>query len=294
MSFTKGSTFMVSLDCPHSCKLCSTQLTPLTSQIPFLKFPPEIRNMIYRIVLVDLPTNHDIYQVFSHECQTTSCDFVSHRNRITEPKRTFVPPPLAQVNSQIRAEALPIFYAENAFVFTLPGGLRLPPRLLQRQFSHFLNEVRFFATAQTGPGGPSSWLHLVRRFSFVHVEEAAKILRMGGPLKLECKWVQRWTFAVGFDLVAQKAGNVLGTRVVGDDVNWTEWMAAKNTLREQRKDWRRWEFAAGNLNVVVQRLPEVFNELARVGAEGAEWRKFACTRRRSVRAPWIGFNLRSM
>ncbi|KAF2773403.1 hypothetical protein EJ03DRAFT_371323 [Teratosphaeria nubilosa] len=78
----------------------SSVMEPTTS--PLLDLPPELRNEIYRLVLVK-----------------------DRQIRVT--KRTATQPGITRVNRQTRQESLGIFLKENNFVVTVRRGLPEPP-----------------------------------------------------------------------------------------------------------------------------------------------------------------------
>lgn len=77
--------------------MLSTDHSPETKKVfEFLKLPAEIRNMIYRNVLV-------------RKCSV----------------RFFFQPPITLANKQIRSESLPVFYGNNKFVLSIDRDLRV-------------------------------------------------------------------------------------------------------------------------------------------------------------------------
>lgn len=95
-----------------------------------IPLPPEIRNKIYRLVLI-------------------------YRSR----KRTLVQPSLTRVSKETRREALPIYYGENSFILAIP-----PPRRGDRSQDHYYRLIkmfRVFAAGGTGTPG-TSWLRFLR------------------------------------------------------------------------------------------------------------------------------------
>ena len=94
---------------------------------PFLKLPPEIRNEVYRSILVNLETLSRTLKVYCHE----SC-IENRHNCYCSYKDYILPHPMFQVkidlniflvNRQVWTESSEIFYADNIFNFNLnhPG-----------------------------------------------------------------------------------------------------------------------------------------------------------------------------
>lgn len=97
--------------------------------------PAEIRNKIYRLVLVDVLVLQRVIP-------------------------SLAPPPLTLVNKQLFAEALPIYYAENIFYLLLWGK---PHRLGGQdpaQFHHFARMAEYFGRQSTSPTDNSPLRHI--------------------------------------------------------------------------------------------------------------------------------------
>ncbi|KAJ0116597.1 hypothetical protein J7T55_009747 [Diaporthe amygdali] len=91
---------------------------------PFLLLPAEMRNKIYRYSLVQSKLSGSI------------CGFVQ--------------PPLTRTNKQIRSEALPIYYGENAFYLRIP----YPSPNSRQHWADFIRMFRVFSAG--GPEGRGS------------------------------------------------------------------------------------------------------------------------------------------
>jgi len=102
-----------------------------SSQSPLLKLPPELRNRILAFAIVEeepIIAYIDQRSVCRNRNADTANDGLC---RALKGKRTFheykaMPerPSLAQVNRQLRSEALPVFYGQNVFLFSLASRLR--------------------------------------------------------------------------------------------------------------------------------------------------------------------------
>lgn len=95
-----------------------------SGHFPFLRLPPELRNVIYRLVLVTFDNKGGLFPVF-----------------LTQPA-------LTRVNRQIRKETLGIFYAENKFAMNIHI---LDPwktdHLEEHQRLRFLRSVKLLAVS---------------------------------------------------------------------------------------------------------------------------------------------------
>lgn len=119
-----------------------------------LPFPPEIRNEIYRLVLVNTTCN----------CRRRGR---THRHR----KSTFVQPAFTRVSKQLREEALPIYYGENVFKISIP---RLSRYDRKDTWYRFIKMFRVFSTTGTGAPG-TSWLRFVRNV-FISYKEVMHVV----------------------------------------------------------------------------------------------------------------------
>lgn len=110
--------------------------------------PAEIRNKIYRLVLVDVPAPHSCVIVDG----MTGVDLITYTVPVPQLViSSLAPPPLTLVNKQLFAEALPIYYAENIFYLLLRGK---PHRLGGQdpaQFHRFARMTEYFGRQITSP-----------------------------------------------------------------------------------------------------------------------------------------------
>ncbi|KAI9699655.1 MAG: hypothetical protein M1836_002689 [Candelina mexicana] len=87
-----------------------TQAIDDEEPFPFMKLPPEIRNMVYEVVIDDRKANIKAVKTdtfpFSHSLQHR--DYRDH--------------PILQVNQLTRTEALPVVQARNVIVFEYDGN----------------------------------------------------------------------------------------------------------------------------------------------------------------------------
>ncbi|ROV97253.1 hypothetical protein VSDG_04773 [Cytospora chrysosperma] len=96
--------------------------------LPFLKLPPEVRNMIYQLILVD----------------------IGHERRPFRPRLpSFRQPALTQVNRQIRTETLSMFYTYNMFTLRVPSPDHSPDldhSREEQQWMRFVRGLKLFST----------------------------------------------------------------------------------------------------------------------------------------------------
>ena len=89
-----------------------------------LKLPPELRNYIYTLVVVDkdpLPAYLARRTVLPPRSDASSSQSYKRRT-IVERKIFPLNPSLAATSKQLRGEVLPIFYSENIFIFNIAGS----------------------------------------------------------------------------------------------------------------------------------------------------------------------------
>lgn len=95
---------------------------------PFLHLPAEIRNKIYRYLLVEDPSTGRI--------------------------RSLAQPPLTRTNKQVRSEALPIYYGENKFLLR---SSRTPIATTDpEEWPNFVRMFRMFKAGRIGGRGTGS------------------------------------------------------------------------------------------------------------------------------------------
>lgn len=147
--------------CPHTafCIAVPHQLTPYEQErLSLLGLPAEIRNKIYRLVLVDIPAPQGFVVV-----DDKGVDLITYE--VPVPQRvisSLAPPPLTLVNKQLFAEALPMYYAENIFYLLLWGK----PRRLgaggqdPAQFHRFARMAEYFGRQSTSPTDNSPLRHI--------------------------------------------------------------------------------------------------------------------------------------
>lgn len=150
-------------------------------QQPGLPFPPEIRNKIYHLVLVDSSSSRDW-------------------------KPNLVQPALTRVSRQSRSEALPLYYGKNQFKLIIPT-----PGCHGREDTWYRTIKMFRVFAAGGDGRPgTSWLRYIQRIWMV----------CGEPKSIQTSSEFRYLFvryALGFRCGQQ--GSWKGNLVRGSDVN---------------------------------------------------------------------------
>lgn len=118
------------------CIAVLCQLTPYElKRLSLLRLPAEIRNKIYRLVLVDVLVPQRVIP-------------------------SLAPPPLTLVNKQILAEVLPIYYAENIFYLLLWGKPRRLGGQDPAQFHRFARMAEYFGRQTTSPTDNSPMRHI--------------------------------------------------------------------------------------------------------------------------------------
>lgn len=113
-------------------------LTP-SEKVGFLDLPGEIRNKIYRLVLVQHPGPY-------------GCELIS----------SIAPPALTLVNKQTFAEALPVFYAENTFYLLLWARGEGPTGQDSTDFHRFTRMVEYFGRPTTSTKDQKPMLHYIK------------------------------------------------------------------------------------------------------------------------------------
>lgn len=124
---------------------CIPQIVPpkwltSTEKVGFLDLPGEIRNKIYRLVLV----RHPGPRGFEHLIPRLA------------------PPALTLVNKQIFDEALPIFYAENTFYLLLWARSEGQTGQDPTNFHRFTRMVEYFGRPTTSTKNQKPMLHYIK------------------------------------------------------------------------------------------------------------------------------------
>ena len=117
-----------------NARLLMQRLESISTSFRFLDLPAELRNEIYKFVLGD-------------------CDRHKLRDQRTvpQPKVSFGYPPITKISRQIRAEALPIFYASSVFIFDSDKTGMQVATTLQRWMAEVAGEqVRHLTSVSVG------------------------------------------------------------------------------------------------------------------------------------------------
>ena len=151
---------------------------------PFLRLPPELRNMIYHMVFAFPPSG---VMINAHEIDTSGTVYTSSRlfdlffdfehwkdnndhlpaGRVSDVLR------LLLVNRQVRSEALYVFASINTFYFPTPAHMH---SILSRMSEEHRNNIRYVAFTHA-PGG-SNGMSLTRAFALLAKMEQLRTLRI--------------------------------------------------------------------------------------------------------------------
>lgn len=267
--------------------------------LPFLNFPAEIRNTIYRMALVTDPA--DVAPVEYHPSTVESwvddddlrpyrglCTIIPDRRRYycgqsgksfivtndSAAKTTLAQPALTRTCRQIRAEALPLYYSENSFKLAIPPDGRGDRK---DEWFRFVKMMRAFSESGSAGKG-TSCLRFIRRISAEYVEEApCHGESNNGWTDRSCTLERK--FELGFKSVPETARHNDTNRIGNDNLNWKDGVAVKKAFRKALgKRWRSHTSSSRELkqNVPFGRIAEALCMIGRECPQAAEWFKVTC------------------
>ncbi|ROV90917.1 hypothetical protein VMCG_09962 [Cytospora schulzeri] len=211
---------------PQAQKDTGVQLEVLqfepSGKFHFLKLPPEIRNMIYRLSLVDIGPER------------------LPQRRFWLP--SFRQPALTQVSRQIRRDTLPMFFESNLFMLRVPSpshSLDLHHAREEQRWMKFVRGLKLFAAC--------GYLSMVSRMAIVYSDQGSEGSQCFGLFR-RCKRTEIIVECFrcelqppDFEELARKGSTSeaelrdiwqlrMGTRVGNDDTDWNDCDAVDESL----------------------------------------------------------------